>query len=210
MIVLGRIDEDGRDCSRCGFYLPWSSFPNCATGPRGHNSRCRTCLHECYRKVNSHRPEFRACLINDSGRECVACRTYKSWDHFGKSTKNARGKYAKCLDCAKEERRAWNAANPERRARLKLRSQAVALGLDPDAIEAHFKNHNGLCDICGRSPSEVGSRKRLSIDHDHLTGEFRGLLCSPCNSGLGQFRDSPKILSAAIDYLIRTTDAKGI
>jgi hypothetical protein len=39
-----------------------------------------------------------------------------------------------------------------------------------------------------------------------LGGEFRGLLCAACNTALGKFKDDPKILVAAIDYLIRTAD----
>ena len=39
------------------------------------------------------------------------------------------------------------------------------------------------------------------LDHDHLTGEFRGWLCNKCNSALGWFKDDPKIISKALDYL---------
>jgi hypothetical protein len=57
--------------------------------------------------------------------------------------------------------------------------------------------HGDLCAIC-RQPS-VG--QRLSIDHCHETGIVRGLLCSPCNLGLGSFRDSVERLESAIRYL---------
>jgi len=39
------------------------------------------------------------------------------------------------------------------------------------------------------------------IDHDHLTGEVRGLLCHNCNVALGHFRDSEALLRSAIRYL---------
>lgn len=52
------------------------------------------------------------------------------------------------------------------------------------------------CDICSTAMGE-------HIDHNHDTGEVRGLLCSGCNTGLGMFRDSIHNLSSAVDYLMR-------
>jgi hypothetical protein len=54
------------------------------------------------------------------------------------------------------------------------------------------------CAICG-GPPKHGSR--LHTDHCHATGVVRGLLCITCNAGLGQFRDSPDLVMAALDYL---------
>ena len=51
-----------------------------------------------------------------------------------------------------------------------------------------------LCAICQR-------KTKLVVDHDHVTGGFRGLLCSLCNTGLGCFRDNPEKLQPAIVYL---------
>ncbi len=56
------------------------------------------------------------------------------------------------------------------------------------------------CTICHTHTDECGT---LHIDHDHTTGEFRGLLCGNCNVGIGMLKDSPMILAAAIDYLIK-------
>jgi hypothetical protein len=52
----------------------------------------------------------------------------------------------------------------------------------------------GLCAIClDQGP--------LTVDHDHVSGEVRGLLCRLCNTGLGKLNDSPALLGRAIDYL---------
>lgn len=57
---------------------------------------------------------------------------------------------------------------------------------------------SGLCAICGQICSHG---KRLSLDHDHETGQLRGLLCAPCNLALGGFKDNPKIIKNALEYL---------
>lgn len=57
-----------------------------------------------------------------------------------------------------------------------------------------LSNQNGQCKICGNYAP-------LQIDHDHKTEKVRGLICGPCNRGLGHFRDSPEVMLKAIDYL---------
>lgn len=61
-----------------------------------------------------------------------------------------------------------------------------------------FKAHEYRCAIC-RQPCSSG--RQLAIDHDHETGEIRGLLCGVCNRSLGGFQDDPELLKKDIDYL---------
>jgi hypothetical protein len=56
-----------------------------------------------------------------------------------------------------------------------------------------------VCFICGRERKEGG--KSLSVDHDHVTGKARGILCLRCNRGLAWFSDNPDWLARAADYL---------
>lgn len=69
---------------------------------------------------------------------------------------------------------------------------------NPQEYEDALVRQRGLCAICGMKCSV---RKRLSIDHDHKTGRFRGLLCSHCNTGIGKFFDREDLLLSAIRYL---------
>lgn len=59
---------------------------------------------------------------------------------------------------------------------------------------------NEVCRIC---KEECPSGRNLAVDHDHKTGEIRGLLCGRCNRGLGYFKDDPLLLREAAWYLFK-------
>lgn len=59
---------------------------------------------------------------------------------------------------------------------------------------------DGLCAIC-KAPETPEPKGNLHVDHDHTSGRVRGLLCFPCNAGLGSFKDDIERLEAAIEYL---------
>jgi predicted nucleic acid-binding Zn ribbon protein len=72
-----------------------------------------------------------------------------------------------------------------------------------------FEKQDGKCAIC-QSPETMvlhGKVKRLAIDHCHMTGFVRGILCSACNTGLGYFNDNWVLVDNALEYLI-AGDAK--
>lgn len=72
-----------------------------------------------------------------------------------------------------------------------------------DALLVAQGHRCGICPITEEEYKLQGYR-RFSVDHDHSTGQVRGLLCNPCNWGLGQFQDSTGRLSSAIKYLSET------
>lgn len=63
----------------------------------------------------------------------------------------------------------------------------------------------GLCAICGNPETSRDHRTKelraLAVDHNHDTGEVRGLLCGDCNTGIGLLQDDIELLLNAIDYL---------
>jgi hypothetical protein len=73
-------------------------------------------------------------------------------------------------------------------------------GIPAQAYQDKLTEQGGVCAICGLG---CVSGRRLAADHDHQTGEFRGLLCGLCNASLGGFRDDPILLERAIEYLSR-------
>ena len=89
-------------------------------------------------------------------------------------------------------------------------------------LEAHFVKSYGItieeynkmsvaqnhtCAIC-KSTGSGRDGNRLVVDHCHSTGVVRGLLCWPCNIGIGMFKDKPDILTSVIAYLNSSNDIK--
>lgn len=81
----------------------------------------------------------------------------------------------------------------EQRARCRL----YAYGITKEMTDRLFNDQRKSCAICRRRIT----LDRLAVDHCHKTKRVRGLLCRPCNTGLGMFRDRIKDLQSAIDYL---------
>lgn len=78
------------------------------------------------------------------------------------------------------------------------RGKYYSHGLQLDGRLMLYARQNGSCAIC---MTEESDPMRLSVDHDHKTGNVRGLLCRTCNSGIGHFRDDCRILSNALKYV---------
>jgi ribosomal protein L34E len=84
-------------------------------------------------------------------------------------------------------------------------------GLTLEQYLKQLKKQNHVCAICGKRESMKGNNqkiKRLSVDHNHKTNQFRGLLCTTCNTGIGCFSDNPEILKKAKKYLILGNKSK--
>lgn len=98
----------------------------------------------------------------------------------------------------KRHQQAYAAKNRERlRAAARLRTY----GLDLAGFDALLVSQEWKCAVCR---AEVpGGRGNWHVDHCHATGRVRGILCAPCNLGLGSFKDDPARLDAAAAYLRR-------
>ena len=76
------------------------------------------------------------------------------------------------------------------------RARAGIYGLTPSAY-AQLKAEHPVCAICQHD----GALRGLEIDHDHISGEVRGLLCRACNIALGHFELKRHLLPAMEAYL---------
>jgi hypothetical protein len=73
-------------------------------------------------------------------------------------------------------------------------------GLTIEQYNVQLVKQNGVCAIC-KTKTPGNGNERFAVDHDHITGSPRGLLCISCNNGLGAFKDNVEYLQAAIHYL---------
>lgn len=92
----------------------------------------------------------------------------------------------------------WRAELKRRKAANHDRMVSQTYGLERGEYEKLYNFQGGLCALCRRAN---GKAKRLAVDHDHNTGEPRGLLCGPCNKMLGHGRDQLAFFRRVIDYL---------
>ncbi len=76
-------------------------------------------------------------------------------------------------------------------------------GVSPERFQEMVKNQKGLCAICGRPERRIrdGRITTLAVDHCSKGGHVRGLLCAGCNTGLGLFGHSEKMLEKALKYM---------
>jgi hypothetical protein len=100
-------------------------------------------------------------------------------------------------DIRKVQSQRWAAANKPRRAKTNRAWRIRKYGLDAEAYTRMYAMQNGCCAICGKH------FEKLAIDHSHVTGKVRELLCRQCNTGLGFMQDSEAILQAATQYLVK-------
>lgn len=98
--------------------------------------------------------------------------------------------------------RAHRAANP---AHYRAKDLLRDFGITAEEYGKLLADQSGVCAVCARPEiaTRNGKLKHLAVDHDHLTGDIRGLLCADCNTGLGKFGDDPERLRRAARYLER-------
>lgn len=137
-------------------------------------------------------------MVIDGHKYCPKCSTNKPVLEFynSKSSKDKHSSY--CKKCQNLRSTSYARENkdkiPTLGYTLKRRYGITTKDYEQMLIKQEFK-----CAICGTLKCPSG--RNFAVDHDHTTKKIRGLLCSPCNTGLGQYQDSTELLQKAIKYL---------
>lgn len=126
---------------------------------------------------------------------CTKCDAEKPLEQFDIHHEGVNGTvyHASCKRCRADVSYVFN-------RRRNFESQ---YGITVARYEELHEMQGGLCAICGEPEGKMqrGKVYMLSVDHDHVTGEVRGLLCNNCNRAIGLLKDNTDILKKAIRYL---------
>jgi hypothetical protein len=137
----------------------------------------------------------REALIEKGLSYCPKCNETKPLSEFNKDIHTAFKIAIYCKKCSgtKSKIRYENYKDEHRNTQLKS-DYKITL----DEYNEILSKQNNKCAICGNAKN---GNRRMCVDHNHSTGDIRGLLCGRCNLGIGSFTDDIDLLKKAIIYL---------
>lgn len=128
-------------------------------------------------------------------RVCNTCDSEKLLTEFTKSSRSAGGYSRRCRACSNSYTAKWARANPSK-VKISKRKTVVRAKYGDVGMELHHKLASGaVCEACGER------RNRMAIDHNHTTGQIRGILCSNCNTALGLLGEDFSRFTSLMEYL---------
>lgn len=183
-----------KQCTKCRKDKPNTDFHRDNTKKSGLGPRCKLCKNSASanrRLRNSKSPtslvrsreQAERVQTNKTHKVCTSCGKIKPLKDYHKMQSGLLGRKASCKICVRHK------------------AQQSRYGITEQQYNELLKSQNNSCALC--STQEPGGKGCFHIDHDHQTGEVRGLLCHQCNTGLGLFKDNPDTLQKAIHYLNR-------
>ncbi len=135
----------------------------------------------------------------DGKKLCTKCGADLFEDEFGLSSRAVHKKNSWCKKCRIEDTDRWRKANPDKALNTAwVRKLQEKYGLTEADYNSMLISQNGVCGICG---ADSTPRKHLDVDHSHVSGKVRGLLCRACNQGLGLILEKVDIAEKLILYL---------
>lgn len=201
-VVMG----DSQRCYQCRERLPFSEFAKNRWAKSGLANLCRKCMSDARRRLRERRVLNPVEVAPETVKHCPCCDITKTANDFPKDRTGASGLGGYCKHCNSRKRREWTRLYPKRAQET---NRKTTYRLAPGQFDYMLIAQGGLCACCGGPPGAKG----MQVDHCHVTGIVRALLCASCNLGLGCFQDNASRLSMAIQYLERhphPTDAPNL
>lgn len=216
-------------CTKCKIEKNIVEFYPDTSRKGGYQHQCKVCRNANKRAIyaahNSEDKVLRSQSIAiPTTKICSKCKMEKELSEFSLYTEGKYGCRPECKDCKKiynqtPERKAVAKAYRQsakgkevRRNSNNTRNQSIErkqhnreyhykylYGISIEDYDRMLEEQNGVCAICGKA-DDTG--KRLAVDHDHTTGEKRGLLCMKCNTRFAHFEEFHAQMNA---YLTKYT-----
>lgn len=175
------------------------------------NPYCKPCIKVAARAYSDRRNapkraarEAAALKVFDPAtglRECTGCKVSKALEEFPPRKRALMGRCRRCRACEssweKQHKAAKFKADPLLHRRKALER---SYGMTLEAFDALVTAQGGGCAVCGATKSS-NRIWRLQVDHDHVTGKLRGILCNRCNTALGMVNDDCSLLEKLIAYV---------
>jgi hypothetical protein len=175
-------------CSKCKIEKSFDGFYKIKNRKIGIRSSCKICVDKDNIQYLENHKEERTNYI----------RNYTS-KNKKKITKRSSNWWKRNKNILKEKRNDYQKFHKQETRNRNLKSK---YGISLDQYNKMAQEQNSICAIC--SKPEENKNKSLSVDHNHISGKIRGLLCSKCNKMLGLVNDSPELLNIAIKYLLKS------
>lgn len=129
-------------------------------------------------------------------KRCPACKEVKEADKFNKSKAAKNGLSSYCKICTRAKTKAHKKANPLTSEDRRKENLRYKYGISPARYDELLLSQLGMC-----ANKACLSTEKLVVDHNHTTGEVRGLLCHGCNTALGYAREDIDILHGLARYI---------
>lgn len=177
----------------------------------GSPSKCAACRRNNYKVMTAGNPDLRKTVkLIEGGRVCLDCEKGKPWKDFAKDEYGYNRKTANCKECRNIKNQQYIKEHPEIPAMyssLKNRPSVLKrkYGITWEQVIRAFDAQMGFCAnrACGQKISldvKGNTKERAVIDHNHKTGKFRALLCSPCNLLLGTLETKENLILGLMEY----------
>ena len=142
-------------------------------------------------------------------KTCTVCKRTKPLDDFYNYKAKKDGKSYRCKCCDDLARKKWAIDNPETAHRSQReRNLRHKYGISLKEYQTLLEKQGYACAICGTTENKVvkghNASLNFAVDHDHITGSVRGLLCNQCNRGLGMIGDTREAVEKVLKYLGET------